>query len=410
MRVMHTMHTEASLLRRFRLSFSLLLLLHLLVLLPVPSSSTPDWMTGVPSEPPPLPAGSEMEELYRLPLYPLPPTPTQSPPPIMPFAVIDWEHQNAFVPPSGAIGISASETEAGFESGWPHDPKLSGAEGETLYKEFEAPPLAKPRLDGDRRVVWVDYLKKRKDSVNPYCDFCAQAFNVMNEKGESASESDMCKMQPEAFKPECEIVAMYLKGHAHLKPLLRGCIDKTGQVGQIKMEKECPGLVACNTIPSEGNSPMCGMRLGGWGDFLPRDGLYENTLQHDAMDISNGFDPPPVVGTHSSPNPYCGLCIDLITELSAKKDGDAATLCKNQPWSLHAECLHIVPMLKANSDVKGILKDGCTDFTAKQDGTEKGAGECSGIVACNAIRGQDSHPMCGGYLFAFSKQKEAKRR
>lgn len=370
----------------------------------------------VPVDPPPLPSGSEMEELYRVPVYPLPPTPTQSPPPTMPYAVIDWEHQNAFVPPSKSIGMTYEEAEAGFETGWPHD-KRKGTGGdtrmasgsETTPKEFEQPPLAKPRAnpDMDKRLVWIDQLMKRKDSLNPYCDFCASGFNVMNEKGDSASEDDMCKLQPSAFKGPCKVVAGTLKGHSFVKAMIaKGCIDKTGEMPQIKLAKKCPGLVACNVISSESNVPMCGMRVGGWGDLLP-DGTHEPTYFHDFHDVSNGFDPPPQVGAHNTPNPYCGLCVEIFNALAAKKEATATEVCQWQPWSTHDQCMMLVPLLKANADFKGIAKDGCVDFTTNAAGAQKGAGECSGLVACNAIRGQDAFPMCGGYLFSFSNQKPA---
>ena len=49
--------------------------------------------------------------------------------------------------------------------------------------------------------------------------------------------------------------------------LQKGCIDRTGEMAQIKGHKECPPLVACNLMEADNGTPMCGMIKGTWGEF-----------------------------------------------------------------------------------------------------------------------------------------------
>ena len=136
----------------------------LLLLLPPPhfSQAPPD--PGLPTESNAAaepPAEKKADAIYVVPYYPLPPTPTLSPPSTMPFAYIDWEHENAFTPPSLTV-LSASE--AGLEAG--SEAPLGLAADDVL--PYQAPPM--PESESGIQHVWRQHAgsgDNRLDSVNP---------------------------------------------------------------------------------------------------------------------------------------------------------------------------------------------------------------------------------------------------
>ena len=79
----------------------------------------------------------------------------------MPFAYIDWEHENAFTPPSLTV-LSASE--AGLEAG--SEAPLGLAADDVL--PYQAPPV--PESESGIQHVWRQHAgsgDNRLDSVNP---------------------------------------------------------------------------------------------------------------------------------------------------------------------------------------------------------------------------------------------------
>jgi hypothetical protein len=372
---------------------------------------------GVASEAAASEVGAEAGNIdYQLPYYPLPPTPTLAPPPTMPFAKIDWPHENAFTPPSLTI---KSASEAGLESGLEAG-NLFGEAGQEASEAgwnvpFEAPPLSESET-GDKNVYRQHQGAgdNRKDSVNPYCQYC-QAFMRTVVSG-GANKDDACARFPKTSQATCKTVGatLELKDQA-VTTLMKGCIDRTGEMPIIKGENECPPLVACNLMEADNGTPLCGMVRGTWGSFRvlknaegkPIDEQFPDgnldtkyPLRQRNNDFPNpdslsAYAPPPGLGAiPGASNPYCEVCMEVISVMQAKPESTVHDMCKLMPQSMYTECMWVAKPLKSNPDAKKIVETGCKDHTGKEIADAK---PCPGEIACNLIEDSTGGPLCGTY-------------
>jgi hypothetical protein len=378
---------------------------------------------GVPPDPG-FPIGSEavagsesFSNVYVVPYYPLPPTPTQSPPVTMPFAYIDWEHENAFTPPALTV---QSESESGLEAG---SEAPLGSAGEAASEAgdvlpFEAPPMSESETG--IKHVWRQHAgsgDNRLDSVNPYCQYC-QAF-MATVMGGGADVDAACGSFPKTSQVTCKLVGKTLEMKDQAIVILeKGCIDRTGEMAQIKGQKECPPLVACNLMEADNGAPMCGMVKGTWGEFRhvynangqlineqTKDGNIRTGAESiqkrgdgvDDVDSSGNvvFSPPPALNViPGASNPYCDLCQTIMNVLQKTPESTVHDTCKLVPASLYTDCMFVSKSLKQNPDALKIIESGCKDHTGK---TIEEAKPCPGEIGCNLIVDATGGPMCGSY-------------
>ena len=343
---------------------------------------------NVPPDPG-LPAGSEASSggestIYIVPYYPLPPTPTISPPSTMPFAYIDWEHENAFTPPSLTI-ISASE--AGLDAGSESPQGLAGDEASEagVVLPYQAPPMSESETGV--KSQWRQHAgsgDNRKDSVNPYCQYC-KAFMATVMAG-SADVDGACANFPKTSQATCKVVGKTLEMKEQaIVTLEKGCIDRTGEMPVQKGQKECPPLVACNLMEADNGTPLCGMVRGTWGEFrhvynangqIVEDQYEDGNLntKYPVRDRNKkfplgddvAFSPPPELNViPGASNPYCDLCQDIMSVLQKTPEATPHDACKLVPASLYTECMWVSKPLKKNPDALKIIEvsdGGCWDL------------------------------------------------
>ena len=381
----------------------------------VANNAPPD--PGVASEAVASEVGAEAGNIdYQIPYYPLPPTPTLAPPPTMPFAKIDWPHENAFTPPSLEIQSTAEAgMEAGLEAG-----NLFGKSGEEASEAgwnvpYEAPPMSESETG--KKDVWRQHAgagDKRKDSVNPYCQYCQAYMGTVMKGGANADEA--CQRFPKTSQATCKTVAatLELKDQAQTV-LMKGCIDRTGEMPIIKGENECPPLVACNLMEADNGTPLCGLVRGTWGSFRilkDKDGRPINEQFPDgnidggyplrkrdgdwpSQDSLSAYSPPPGLGAiEGASNPYCEVCMEAIHYMQKEPESTVHDLCKLMPQSMYTDCMWVAKPLKTNPDAKKIVESGCKDHTGKEISDAK---PCPGEIACNLIEDGTGGPLCGSY-------------
>lgn len=358
--------------------------------------------------------GSESQaKIYIVPYYPLPPTPTISPPSTMPYAYIDWEHENAFTPPTLKITTSS---EAGLDAGSETPLGLAGEEASEagVATPYQAPPMSESETG--IKHVWRQRQgagDNRKDSVNPYCQYC-KAFMSTVMSG-SADVDAACGNFPKTSQSTCKIVCKTLEMKEQaIVTLEKGCIDRTGEMPMIKGQKECPPLVACNLMEADNGTPLCGMVRGTWGEYRHvynaegklvdeqfADGnlntKYPIKKKDELFPLGDdvGFSPPPSLNViPGASNPYCDLCQEIISILQKTPDSTVHDLCKMVPSSLYTECMWVAKPLKVNPDALKIVEVGCKDHTGKKIEEAK---PCPNEIACNLIVDSTGGPMCGSY-------------
>ena len=328
-------------------------------------------------------AGGE-SAIYVVPYYPLPPTPTVSPPPTMPYAYIDWEHENAFTPPSLKI---ESSSEAGLEAGSEAPLGLAGEEASEagIALPYQAPPMSESETGV--KHAWRQHAgagDNRKDSVNPYCQYC-KAFMGTVMSG-SANVDAACANFPKTSQATCKIVCKTLEMKEQaIVTLEKGCIDRTGEMPMVKGQKECPPLVACNLMEADNGTPLCGMVRGTWGEYRHvynaegklineqhadgnLDTKYPLKKRDDIFPLGDdvGFSPPPSLNViPGASNPYCDLCQEIMSILQKTPESTVHDTCKMVPASLYTECMWVAKPLKVNPDALKVIEVGCKDHTGK---------------------------------------------
>jgi hypothetical protein len=293
----------------------------------------------------------------------------------MPFAYIDWEHENAFTPPSLTI---SSASEAGLDAGSESPQGLAGEEASEagVVLPYQAPPMSESETGF--KSQWRQHAgsgDNRKDSVNPYCQYC-KAFMATVMAG-SADVDGACANFPKTSQATCKVVGktMEMKEQA-IVTLEKGCIDRTGEMPVEKGQKECPPLVACNLMEADNGTPLCGMVLGTWGEFRHvynangqiveeqyEDGnlntKYPVRDRNEKFPLGDdvAFSPPPELNViPGASNPYCDLCQDIMSVLQKTPESTPHDACKLVPASLYTECMWVSKPLKKNPDALKIIE------------------------------------------------------
>ena len=321
---------------------------------------------------------------YKVPPFPLPPVPTASPPSTMPYANVDLRNENGFIP---ASVISSSKVDIEKEN-----QKLQAKEN--LEFAYDSPPMEAPSRT---RVAGADgTMELRKDSTNPYCNFCVAY--MRSKFGGGAAGEAVCKKQfPSRSLGACTTIMKQLETQVNAGTVadLKGCIDRTGPMAIVKdgVKSTCPPIVACNLIKAGNGSPMCGTVYNSWGMFkLPKQPHPDPEKNADPAP----FAPPP--STYSgSGNPYCEMC-ELYINAGGKAGvttSEEAFCTKNMATSQVTSCMSVIRQLKSNSLAEKMVSKGCVDLTGEKEETKT---PCPGILACNLISDDSRGPMCGSAL------------
>ena len=354
-----------------------------------------------PPEPPPIPTESDDKESsgktsttdYKIPTYPLPPVAALSPPSTMPFAIFDQEHSNGFTPPSQTITAANKVMEQNKQQ---HTKNGEGV-------AYEAPPLMEmsgpsgPAFSNRHTLHSVDNFLLRKDSVNPYCEYC-KATMVKLQSNANFDEKLTCALFPFSGHKTCHAVVKSLKEMAEIKSIqTNGCVDRTSGMASIK--KRCPPLVGCNIIKTNAGMPMCGSVVNGWG----------NLVTDSATNNNPPFAPPPAIDAITgSTNKYCDMCRSLISVYYEDDKIAPEKACQFAvPASQQEPCMKVQEPLKRNIVFKQIMKEGCIDTTDVNGPLEQK--KCSPYIACNLIGDISGSVMCGTQRGILGKLKESKK-
>lgn len=400
---------------------------------------TPTMHTGrnlpkVPVDPPQLEKDEKEKPMsvvdYEIPNYPLPPLPTASPPSTMPFANVDFSTINGFTPPSSEI--NSMETKGNT----PTRGRASGVVGDKPYNTtvtspdniaFEAPPLT---ADVGNNPIFpglgtnFDALLLRKDSTNPYCEFCKSYMQQLN----NAEKSDnvvieACRPLPFGNHKHChQALAPFPSIKMFDRIAKLGCVDRTS--GMARIREKCPPLVACNIVPSKSGAPMCGTVLRGWGT-LPRPEsnpgsgsgsgsgsgmLTELPEETVAETVNPRFAAPPVMGAMiGSTNQYCDVCRSIVSVLAVggKTGIPASEACKTVPLSQVTGCEAVQSLIQRSHIVQTALASGCIDKTLTGPLLgEPQRPKCPPAITCNLISDVSGSPICGGVLEQYGQLKK----
>ena len=340
------------------------------------------------------PASKKSVSEYEIPQYPLPPRPASAPPPTMPFAVADTPRMNAFAPPSQHVNdfkVPGSYNGDKEKTKNPASTQLkpNARTGDIAYDEPPTtrnivPPTAAPPGPGSDGT-----FEMRKDSVNPYCNFC-MAYMLSFSHG----LPNPCKAFPARSQEACKQVVAALSQQSEPARLVNGCIDRTSVLAKVKGPKACPPIVACNLIKAGNGMPMCGVVANSWGAWKDTNSDHLSTINPDPL--PNALPPGRVSGAS---NPYCEICT-FFMNLGGASMNKVENICMLMADSQQTDCLAVGAELKRNEDVHKIAKEGCIDTTG---GVEKKVSPCPGTIACNLIRDTTKGPMCGGMLGEFGK-------
>eukprot|EP00944_MAST-04C_sp_MAST-4C-sp1_P004159 g4159.t1 len=347
-----------------------------------------------PPEPPPIPAqagdqkgGSVKSEEYIIPQYPEPPVPALSPPSTMPFAIFDQEHSNAFEPPEQTVKSANKLVEQAEER---------KRQGQSPL-EFQEPPLLEmsgpsgPAFRNRHTLHGEDNFLLRKDSANPYCEFC-KATVVKLTTNPNFDEKQVCELFPFSSHKACHKVVKSLSSVPELKEIGNtGCVDRTS--GMARIRKTCPPLVACNIIATKAGIPMCGTVMKGWG----------NLVKDTTANNNPPYAPPPGLGSITgSTNKYCDLCTSIMSVLSVDSKMSEQKVCDVAvPASLQEPCLYVQGPLKQNEVFKQVMADGCIDTTDVTGPLKQKF--CSPYIACNLIGDASGSVMCGTQTGIYGK-------
>ena len=255
--------------------------------------------------------GSVKSEEYIIPQYPEPPVPALSPPSTMPFAIFDQEHSNAFEPPEQTVKSAnklveqAEERKARTES--PSVPRAA-------FVRNSGP--SGPAFRNRHTLHGEDNFLLRKDSANPYCEFC-KATVVKLTTNPNFDEKQVCELFPFSSHKACHKVVKSLSSVPELKEIGNtGCVDRTS--GMARIRKTCPPLVACNIIATKAGIPMCGTVMKGWG----------NLVKDTTANNNPPYAPPPGLGSITgSTNKYCDLCTSIMSVLSVDSKMSEQKVC-----------------------------------------------------------------------------------
>ena len=343
---------------------------------------------------------------YDIPQFPLPPRPAGSPPPTMPFAVIETEHMNAFTPPSETrtrFKIPGSyngdkKKDVNDDKGSNDGDGAGAAKGLNLNARMGDIPYDEPPTT--RNMIPPTKLppgstsdganELRKDSVNPYCNFCIAYMATINQ-----GNGDACSKFPARSQTTCKRVVATLKLQNEPLRLKKGCIDRTGIMAKVRGPGQCPPIVACNLMRAGNGMPMCGIVINSWGAWKDSNSDHLSTINPNPL--PNAMPPSKVSGAS---NPYCEIC-SIFMNYGAGTQKSNEEICSLMSESQTTDCLAVVKELKRNVDVSNILKEGCIDTTS---GKGNKVNPCPGTVACNLIRDTTKGPMCGGMLEEFGKR------
>ena len=131
---------------------------------------------------------------YIIPQYPLPPRPAASPPSTMPFAVIETEHTNAFTPPSETV--NRFKAPGSYKGDKKPDGDGDGSKGLNQTARmgdiaYDEPPTTRNMMPLTALPPGTDAPNElRKDSVNPYCNYCiAYMVSLNKENGDPKCEN-----------------------------------------------------------------------------------------------------------------------------------------------------------------------------------------------------------------------------
>ena len=372
----------------------------------IPSRATGRNFPKSPVSPPQLPPKVDVppsEREYAIPKYPLPPAPTLSPPSTMPFANVDFSKENAFAPPSVKIEL------AGLQPG--DKEPYNSTTGSPYGLMYEAPPLTKavgskpifPQLSGDAVML-------RKDSANPYCEYCKAFVDHLKVDGGDDAKA-ACRRLPLGTHRHCHRVIEAIAKQPVFKRLREeGCVDRTS--GMARIRKDCPGLVGCNIVQSTSGSPMCGMVHRSWGTLVRKEeakdgkkGEGGNPPPLDILETVNpAYAPPPMVGAvGGSSNQYCDACRDIMTQLNKKKDSDGALACSMVPLSQQTGCEAIQERIRRSPITKVMLESGCVDFSGPLGSAVLPV--CPPAIACNLLPDVSGGPLCGATLGQYGELK-----
>lgn len=346
-----------------------------------------------PPEPPPIPsdssgaAGGTTDHV--VPEYPLPPLPALSPPSTMPFAIFDQERSNGFTPPTETVIDSNKIEDQNKEQ---HTKKGAGL-------AFEAPPMLEmsgpsgPGFSNQHVLSSVDNFLLRKDSANPYCEFC-KATIVQLDPSVKLDEKITCHFFPFSAHKTCHAVVKALHTIAEVKSIQKnGCVDRTSGMATIK--QKCPPLVGCNIIKTKAGMPMCGTVVNGWG----------NLITDSATNNNPPFAPPPGLNAITgSTNKYCDMCRSIISVMHVHPTISPEKVCEFAvPSSQQEPCLKVQEPLRRSVVFKQIMKDGCIDTTDSSGALEQK--KCSPYIACNLIGDVSGNAMCGTHRGIYGKLK-----
>ena len=342
-----------------------------------------------PPEPPPIPApggqlvdqkgSSAKSEQYIVPRYPVPPVPALSPPSTMPFAIFDQEHSNAFAPPAETVKSANKVVEQAEERKKAGQSPIAFQEPPTLEMSGPSGPAFRNR----HTLHSVDNFLLRKDSANPYCEFC-KATVVKLPTNPKFDEKQVCELFPFSSHKTCHKVVKSLSTVPELQKIAKnGCVDRTS--GMARIRKTCPPLVACNIVGSKSGIPMCGTVMKGWG----------NLVKDTTTNNNPPYAPPPGLGSNTgSTNKYCDLCTSIMSVLSLDSKMSQQTVCDVAvPASLQEPCLYVQGPLKQNAVFKQVMADGCIDTTDASGPLKQK--KCSPYIACNLIGDASGSVMCG---------------
>jgi hypothetical protein len=341
-----------------------------------------------PSEPHPVPKiPSGHSDDYTIPQYPLPPRPAMSPPPTMPFAQIDFQHMNGFVPPHSMVGKvnpqatlrEGENTQDAQEADKASEPG-SDIDGSNI--PYEAPPITDAKSIGQTPGMDGTF-ELRKDSANPYCNFCIAFVNTNSVEG-------ACKQFPDRSQENCQAIVSSLASNADMSLIKKdGCIDRTGPMAIVK--KTCPGIVTCNLVKAGNGSPLCGTVFNSWGMYK-----QPNPSPHpSAKNVEPAPYAPPPSTLSGSNNPYCEMCAVYMNAADADRT-NPTKLCESMSVSQQDQCLSVAKELRFNAKAKSIISKGCVDITGPKQSAVKTP--CPGIVACNLMEDGSGGPMCGTAL------------